>query len=107
MPFDDFLHQFSELAICRVINTSLFSFSKTWTEKQMTGDWSASDNRAGGCLNHPETFLHNPQYRFDVAKEDDTVIIQVLNSHNLPQIHLVFVYSSPSGKIQTSFILGP
>ena len=84
MPFDDFLHQFSELAICRVINTSLFSFSKTWTEKQVTGAWSASDNRAGGCLNHPETFLNNPQYRFDVAKEDDTVIIQVLNSHNLP-----------------------
>jgi hypothetical protein len=34
MPFDDFLHQFTELAICRVINTSMFSFSKTWNEKQ-------------------------------------------------------------------------
>ena len=95
MPFDDFLHQFSELAICRVINTSLFSFSKTWTEKQVTGAWSASDNRAGGCLNHPETFLNNPQYRFDVAKEDDTVIIQVLNSHNLPLPSPAVTYTWP------------
>ena len=80
MPFDDFLTHFSELSICRLINTSLFSLSKTWKEAQFFGSWKATsassskngDNdaiksdlrsRAGGCLNHPETFLNNPQYR--------------------------------------------
>ena len=82
MPFDDFLTHFSELSICRLINTSLFSLSKTWKEAQFFGSWKATSasaldngneegvlpksdlrNRAGGCLNHPETFLHNPQYR--------------------------------------------
>ena len=80
MPFDDFLHQFTELAICRLINTSLFSFSKTWTEKQVTGAWNSSSKRAGGCLNHPDMFLLNPQYRFDISKEDDAVIIQLSQS---------------------------
>ena len=71
MPFDDFLAHFTEMSICRLINTSQFSFSKTWTETQFFGSWSIGSgrlNRAGGCLNHPETFLNNPQYRF-VAKE--------------------------------------
>ena len=83
MPFDDFLTHFSELSICRLINTSLFSLSKTWKEVQFFGSWKATStsssdddgaedgpknksdlrNRAGGCLNHPETFLNNPQYR--------------------------------------------
>ena len=82
MPFDDFLTHFSELSICRLINTSIFSLSKTWKETQFFGSWKATSasstengveegasfkldlrSRAGGCLNHPETFLNNPQYR--------------------------------------------
>ena len=39
MPFDDFLTQFSEMSICRLINTSLFSFNKTWNESQLFGSW--------------------------------------------------------------------
>ena len=68
MPLDDFLVQFSEMSICRLINTSLFTFAKTWKEAQSFGSWKKGENgtmnRAGGCLNFPETFLQNPQYRY-------------------------------------------
>ena len=66
MPFDDFLSNFTELSICRLINTSVFSFAKTWKESQEFGSWikgEKNNNRAGGCLNHGESFLQNPQYR--------------------------------------------
>ena len=67
MPLDDFLAQFSEMSICRLINTSLFTFAKTWKESQAFGSWLKSEagkfNRAGGCLNFPDTFLQNPQFR--------------------------------------------
>ena len=80
MPFDDFLHQFSELAICRVINTSMFSFSKTWHESRAAGSWATATDRAGGCRNHPDSFLANPQYRFDIDKDGATVILQLSQS---------------------------
>lgn len=91
MPFDDFLTHFTEMSICRLINTSVFSLSKTWKETQLFGSWSLGrgspdegsshvPHRAGGCLNHPESFLDNPQYRFDVADEDQVepeIIVQL------------------------------
>ena len=84
MPFDDFLSNFTELSICRLINTSVFSFSKTWKEAQQFGCWMRGEgmktNRAGGCLNHKETFLQNPQYRFDIdCNLNDTreIIVQL------------------------------
>lgn len=77
MPWDDFVIQFTDLSVNHLINTSLFSFSKTWREFISLSSWTKPD-RAGGCLNHPTTFLDNPQYRFDVnSKEDEEVIIQL------------------------------
>lgn len=76
MPFDDFLHQFTQLSICRLLNTSLFSFSKTWKESEYFGHWK--EGQSGGCLNNKDTFLDNPQLKFEVAKDDgDDVIIQL------------------------------
>jgi len=77
MPWDDFVIQFTDVSINHLINTSLFSFSKTWKEYVSVSAWSKPD-RAGGCLNHPTTFLDNPQYRFDISsKEEEEVIIQL------------------------------
>uniref|UniRef100_A0A0K2V2R8 Calpain catalytic domain-containing protein n=1 Tax=Lepeophtheirus salmonis TaxID=72036 RepID=A0A0K2V2R8_LEPSM len=76
MPFEDFLIHFSEMSICRVINTSVFSFSKTWNEAQFKGQW-ISPNLAGGCLNNRASFLKNPQYKFDVFKDEEEVMVQL------------------------------
>ena len=94
MPFDDFLQHFTEMSICRLLNTSYFSLSKTWREQQLFGNWTlkkASDggkkdvpNRAGGCLNFRDSFLENPQFRFDVPRvEDDEsqeIVVQLSQS---------------------------
>lgn len=74
MPFEDFVLQFTDVSLTHLINTSLFSFSKTWRESKMTSSWSRTGGRAGGCLNHPATFLDNPQLRFDLSKNEEVII---------------------------------
>ena len=60
MTFEDFCKYFHQTAICRVVNTSFFSLSKTWHEGLSHSAWRKPD-RAGGCPNNKETFLKNPQ----------------------------------------------
>lgn len=82
MPWDDFVQHFTDLSIVHLINTSHFSFSKTWHEYTRTDSWTKPE-RAGGCLNHPATFLLNPQFRFDVGgKGDEEVVIQLSQNYN-------------------------
>lgn len=65
MNFEDFCKYFTDLILCRLINTSYLSIHKTWEEEVMRGSWSRHDdplqNRSGGCINHKATFLQNPQ----------------------------------------------
>uniref|UniRef100_A0A667XNX2 Calpain 5 n=1 Tax=Myripristis murdjan TaxID=586833 RepID=A0A667XNX2_9TELE len=79
MTFDDFIANFTDLILCRLINTSYLSFHKTWEEAVMRGAWRRNDNpllsRAGGCTNNRQTFLQNPQYVFDVKKPEDEALI--------------------------------
>ncbi|XP_072248125.1 calpain-5a [Leuresthes tenuis] len=79
MTFDDFIANFTDLILCRLINTSYLSLHKTWEEAVKRGSWRRHDNpllnRAGGCTNHKNTFLQNPQYVFDVKKPEDEVLI--------------------------------
>ncbi|XP_030007141.1 calpain-5 [Sphaeramia orbicularis] len=79
MTFDDFVSNFTDLILCRLINTSYLSFHKTWEEAVMRGSWRRHDdplqNRAGGCSNNKHSFLQNPQYVFDVKKPEDEVLI--------------------------------
>ncbi len=69
MEFSDFVKYFTEICICRIINTSFFSLSKTWSESSDYGRWCGSNERAGGCPNN-RTFLKNPQYTFDVVSSE-------------------------------------
>ncbi|XP_051512469.1 calpain-5-like [Myxocyprinus asiaticus] len=79
MDFEDFCKYYTDLILCRLINTSYLSIHKTWEEAVMRSSWSHHDdplrNRSGGCINHKATFLQNPQYVFDVKKAEDEVLI--------------------------------
>ena len=59
MNFTDFVQVYTHMAVCRLINTSIFSFQKTWHEMKFYGQWGRSS--AGGCINNKDTFLRNPQ----------------------------------------------
>ena len=63
MSFEDFTKYYTHVTICRVINTSFMSVRKIWKEAIFHGGWSASNNRAGGCINNRASFLQNPQVK--------------------------------------------
>uniref|UniRef100_T1IN91 Calpain catalytic domain-containing protein n=1 Tax=Strigamia maritima TaxID=126957 RepID=T1IN91_STRMM len=68
MTFDDFCTHFTDLSICHLINTSWFSFTKTWCEGISKGIWvqgapGSNLDRAGGCVNNKDSFLRNPQQK--------------------------------------------
>ncbi|XP_012691698.1 calpain-5a [Clupea harengus] len=79
MNFEDFCKYFTDLILCRLINTSYLSIHKTWEEAVVHGSWSPHADlrrsRSGGCINHKATYLQNPQYVFDVTKIEDEVLI--------------------------------
>ncbi|NWU89840.1 CAN5 protein, partial [Upupa epops] len=67
MTFEDWCKNFTDVDVCRVVNTSYFSIHKTWERKMMRGAWEKHSeallNRSGGCFDNKETFLQNPQRR--------------------------------------------
>ncbi|XP_068122770.1 calpain-5 [Hyperolius riggenbachi] len=79
MTFEDFCKYYTDIIMCRLINTSYLSIHKTWEEEVLRGSWLKHEdplkNRSGGCLNHKATFLQNPQFVFDVKKPEDEVLI--------------------------------
>ncbi|XP_077164241.1 calpain-6 [Paroedura picta] len=81
MTFEDWCKNFTDVDICRLLNTSFFSIHKTWEKRIMCGAWKKNLdpllNRSGGCLNNRATFLQNPQYIFDVKKAEDKVLISL------------------------------
>ncbi|XP_030055923.1 calpain-5 [Microcaecilia unicolor] len=79
MNFEDFCKYYTDVIMCRLINTSYLSVHKTWEEAILQGSWTRHEdplrNRSGGCVNNKNTFLQNPQYVFDVTKPEDEVLI--------------------------------
>ncbi|KAM4663042.1 calpain-6 [Discoglossus pictus] len=86
MTFEDWCKNFTHADVCRLINTSLLSCHKTWEKVETRGSWTKSPepllNRSGGCFNNKDTFLQNPQYMFEVKKEEDEVIISLQQKDN-------------------------
>ncbi|XP_032928596.1 calpain-6 [Catharus ustulatus] len=81
MTFEDWCKNFTDVDICRTVNTSFFSFQKTWEKEMIYGAWAKHPepllNRSGGCFDNRETFLQNPQYLFDVKKAKDKVLVSL------------------------------
>ncbi|KAJ7310204.1 hypothetical protein JRQ81_007097, partial [Phrynocephalus forsythii] len=81
MTFEDWCKNFTDVDICRIVNTSLFSIHKTWEKRMMYGQWTKNPDplldRSGGCFNNKATFLQNPQYAFDVKKAEDKVLVSL------------------------------
>ncbi|KAM4797409.1 calpain-5 [Rhinophrynus dorsalis] len=79
MTFEDFCKYYTDIIMCRLINTSYLSIHKTWEESVLRGSWIRHEdplkNRSGGCLNNKSTYLQNPQFVFDVKKPEDEVLI--------------------------------
>ncbi|XP_053561576.1 calpain-5 [Bombina bombina] len=78
MTFEDFCKYYTDIIMCRLINTSYISIHKTWEESVARGTWTKHEdplkNRSGGCLNYKSTYLQNPQFVFDVKKPEDEVL---------------------------------
>ncbi|XP_041707180.1 calpain-5 [Coregonus clupeaformis] len=81
MAFRDWCKYFTDADVCHLINTSLLTIDKTWNEVMIFGSWTKNaeplHNRCGGCMNHKQTFLQNPQYLFEVTKEVNEVLISL------------------------------
>ncbi|CAJ0951633.1 unnamed protein product, partial [Mesorhabditis belari] len=81
MPWESFTQYFTDISVCQLFNTSVFSLAKSYDEKIFFGHWSSNGARsgapgdlAGGCLNFPASFCSNPQYVFDVNDEKNEVM---------------------------------
>ncbi|KAK0403836.1 hypothetical protein QR680_017149 [Steinernema hermaphroditum] len=85
MPWDEFVRHFTDISVCQLFNTSMFSLHKRFHESVFFDEWTtngvksgAPGDRAGGCLNFSATFCCNPQYRFDVQKGDGGEVMVAL-----------------------------
>ncbi|XP_049321184.1 calpain-5 [Astyanax mexicanus] len=78
MSFDDWCQNFTDVDVCRLMNTSVLSLQKRWREVVHFGSWIKHSeplrNRSGGCMNHRQTFLQNPQYILDLQDEDELLV---------------------------------
>ncbi|XP_053561575.1 calpain-5 [Bombina bombina] len=75
MTFEDFCKYYTDIIMCRLINTSYISIHKTWEESVARGTWTKHEdplkNRSGGCLNYKSTYLQNPQvWNHNVIKDE-------------------------------------
>ncbi|XP_029028683.1 calpain-5-like [Betta splendens] len=81
MSFTDWCKFFTDVDVCRLVNTSVISVQKTWHEAVHFGSWNKNAdpllNRCGGCANYRPTFLQNPQYLFDIKNETEEALISL------------------------------
>uniref|UniRef100_A0A915AZC1 Calpain catalytic domain-containing protein n=2 Tax=Parascaris univalens TaxID=6257 RepID=A0A915AZC1_PARUN len=82
MPWNEFIRYFTDISICQLFNTSIFSFTNKYYEWKVRGEWKSNgakgggpNDRAGGCLNFAATFCSNPQYLLDIGEDGGEVML--------------------------------
>ncbi|KAJ0055645.1 hypothetical protein NL108_006531, partial [Boleophthalmus pectinirostris] len=80
MEFEDFCHYFTDVVVCRLVEKASFWARSHWREVSLYGHgvWDEQmdkRSRCGGCINHRDTFLHNPQFMFEVRGKEEEVLI--------------------------------
>ncbi|EPB72007.1 calpain large subunit, domain III [Ancylostoma ceylanicum] len=75
MPWYSFVQYFTDISVCQLFNTKIFSTSRRYHEEVFYGEWTtngvksgAPDDFAGGCLNFSATFCNNPQFLLTVSQ---------------------------------------
>ena len=77
MSLDDFVKNFSNIVICRKLNTSHLSVHKTWRHQSARGEWKRGA-MCGGCINYKDTFLtKNYQYKMTLT-EPGVVLVSLM-----------------------------
>ncbi|KAJ1363329.1 Calpain-5 [Parelaphostrongylus tenuis] len=81
MPWDSFIRYFTDISLCQMFNTSIFSRSKRYHEEIFYGEWTtngaksgAPNDFAGGCLNFSATFCNNPQYLLNLSEPGEVML---------------------------------
>ncbi|KAM8833172.1 calpain-1 catalytic subunit-like [Synchiropus picturatus] len=74
MDMDDFCKNFNNLDICSLCPEFIDGGSKSqWIPSIHEGRWVAGTT-AGGCMNSPDTFWTNPQYRVTITRLTDECV---------------------------------
>nr|CAB3227597.1 calpain-5-like [Phallusia mammillata] len=82
MSFDDFCKFFTDLSICRIMQSTTW-LGGAWREAFFFESWKTdidpAVNTAGGCMEmNMETFVQNPQFRFDITDDNKgSVLVQL------------------------------
>ncbi|WKY17158.1 hypothetical protein Q1695_001628 [Nippostrongylus brasiliensis] len=81
MPWTSFIEFFTDISVCQMFNTKIFSLSKRYCEEIFYGEWTsngvksgAPDDFAGGCLNFSATFCNNPQFLLNVSRRGEIML---------------------------------
>ncbi|KAL8176941.1 UNVERIFIED_CONTAM: hypothetical protein K2H54_040311 [Gekko kuhli] len=77
MSFGDFCTHFTDAVVCQRMNTARLSCRRRWVEGLQFGEWDPQKGRAGGCLNHRDSFLQNPQFFFEVPQAQGSVLVSL------------------------------
>uniref|UniRef100_A0A3B5KVA5 Si:dkey-19b23.13 n=1 Tax=Xiphophorus couchianus TaxID=32473 RepID=A0A3B5KVA5_9TELE len=80
MDLQDFCCYFTDVVVCRLVNIrpegkKVRESSQEGTKRGAVIEEMDRRSRCGGCINHRDSFLHNPQYMFEVQSKEEEVLI--------------------------------
>ncbi|BHF73083.1 Calpain-6 [Sparganum proliferum] len=95
MPLLPVLQNFSGALICRLPKTGIFN---AWQLSDFHGEWHSV--RSGGSLRFRDTFLHNPQYTFELSRDtDEEVLVSLTRKHHWDTVAKTIVHDTSAPPI--------